>query len=162
MKNTLLAAAVIVVVVAGTYVNIIITFGPQLPANNNATGVDQDLLNASPIPPVEEIIRARLMPTEGDVPRSTFHTISEPPDIHVFQTQYKQGTQIVFNHKNHVEDFDLACIQCHHVEGCGKCHLKSESQQMQIASGKEALHDNCMGCHAEYGGPEGCDDCHTQ
>ena len=158
MKNTLLAAAVIVVVVVATYINIIVTFGPRVVDDRRAPAMQE----MSPIPPVGEIINARLLPTNGDTSNTTFHTISEPPDVYVFQTQYKQGTQIVFTHKDHVENFDLACIQCHHVESCGKCHLKSESQQMQVASGKEALHDNCMGCHAEYGGPEGCDDCHTQ
>lgn len=158
MKNTLLAAAVILVVVAATYINIIVTFGPRIAAVDQGPGTEE----TNPIPPVEDIIKARLMPTIRHASNTTFHTISEPPDVYVFQTQYKQGSQIVFGHKAHVEDFDLACIRCHHVEGCGKCHLKSESQQMQVASGKEALHDNCMGCHAEFGGPEGCDDCHTQ
>ena len=42
--------------------------------------------------------------------------IKQPPKIHVFQTQYKGGTQVVFNHQEHVEDFGLECIECHHVE----------------------------------------------
>ena len=92
-----------------------------------------------------------------------YHTISDPPDIKVFQTSYKEGTQILFNHKKHVEDYGLACIQCHHVENCSKCHLKNKSRNIEVEEGKIALHENCWRCHTELqSGPRECDECHKQ
>ncbi len=92
-----------------------------------------------------------------------YHTISDPPDIKVFQTSYKEGTQILFNHKKHVEDYGLACIQCHHVENCSKCHLKNKSRNIEVEEGKIALHENCWRCHSELqSGPRECDECHKQ
>jgi primosomal protein N' len=92
-----------------------------------------------------------------------YHTISAAPDVKVFQTSYKGGTQILFHHKRHSEDYALACIQCHHVENCSKCHLKNKNRTMEIQEGKIALHENCWRCHTEIkAGPRECDECHRQ
>jgi|GEM_PF-3946748 len=91
-----------------------------------------------------------------------YHTKGEPDDVYIFQTKYKKGTQIMFRHKYHIEDVGLQCVDCHHVESCTKCHLKNEPNTLVITEGKTALHKNCMGCHAEIGGPTQCDDCHQQ
>jgi hypothetical protein len=89
-----------------------------------------------------------------------YHTKGEPDDMYVFQTQYDKGTQIVFKHKFHIEDLGLQCVECHHVESCTKCHLKNETHTMHVTEGKIALHENCLGCHAEIGGPTDCNECH--
>ena len=92
-----------------------------------------------------------------------FHVIGAVPEVKVFQTDYNKGTQIVFNHKNHVEGYNLECIQCHHVENCNKCHLKNKGHKMEVEEGKVALHENCWKCHAELeAGPRKCDECHKQ
>jgi hypothetical protein len=91
-----------------------------------------------------------------------YHTKGEPEDIYVFQTQYNKGTQIVFRHKYHIDDIGLQCMDCHHVESCTKCHLKNETHTMHVTEGKIALHENCMGCHSEIGGPTDCNNCHHQ
>ncbi|MFQ6104258.1 MAG: cytochrome c3 family protein [Candidatus Glassbacteria bacterium] len=89
-----------------------------------------------------------------------YHTKGVPDSIYVFQTQYKKGTQIVFRHEKHIGDIGLQCVECHHVEACTKCHFKNETHTMHVTEGKIALHENCMGCHAEIGGPTDCDECH--
>jgi len=88
--------------------------------------------------------------------------IKEPPEKHVFQTQYKDGTQIVFNHEEHAEGYGLECIECHHVESCSHCHGKN-IQQIEVEESKVALHKNCLNCHRGMEvGPLQCDECHKQ
>ncbi len=91
-----------------------------------------------------------------------YHTKGKPNDFYVFQTKYNNGTQIEFHHKYHIEDIGLQCVECHHVESCTKCHLKNETHTMHVTEGKIALHENCMGCHQEIGGPTECDSCHKR
>ena len=79
------------------------------------------------------------------------------PKKHVFQTDYLGGTQIVFDHQMHVEDFGMECIECHHVEGCYHCH-KEEVRQVDVAEMKVAIHRNCFTCHEDMS----CVECHEQ
>ncbi|MDK9699522.1 MAG: cytochrome c family protein [bacterium] len=79
------------------------------------------------------------------------------PDEHVFQTKYLGGTQIVFNHKKHVDSYKLECINCHHVESCKHCHSK-EVKTMDISESKVALHENCFACHRNMS----CVECHKK
>lgn len=88
--------------------------------------------------------------------------INKPPKIHVFQTKYNEGTQIVFNHEEHSQTYGLECIECHHVESCDHCH-KKEIIQVDLEESKVALHKNCLRCHqALESGPRKCDDCHKR
>ncbi|MCB2199111.1 cytochrome c family protein [bacterium] len=82
---------------------------------------------------------------------------SEIPEKHVFQTQYLGGTQIVFDHQMHVDDFGMECIECHHVEGCAHCH-KEDVRQVDVAEAKVAIHRNCFACHEDMS----CVECHRQ
>ena len=88
--------------------------------------------------------------------------IKEPPEIHVFQTGYDEGTQVVFNHKVHTEDYGLECTECHHVESCGRCHQK-EVIQVEVEESKVALHKSCLNCHMGMDvGPQECSECHKR
>jgi hypothetical protein len=88
--------------------------------------------------------------------------IKTPPKIHVFQTDYKGGTQIVFNHEQHSQGYGLECIECHHVESCSHCHQK-KIIQVDLEEAKVALHKNCLNCHRGMEvGPRQCDECHKQ
>lgn len=82
---------------------------------------------------------------------------SEVPKMHVFQTQYKDGTQIVFDHALHSDELGIECIECHHVEGCSHCHRK-EVTQVDVQESKVAIHTNCFACHEDMS----CVDCHKQ
>lgn len=88
--------------------------------------------------------------------------IKQPPQIHVFQTKYNEGTQIVFNHRVHEEDYGLECIECHHVESCRHCH-KKEIINVEVEESKVALHKNCLNCHMGMDvGPQECNECHKR
>ncbi len=86
----------------------------------------------------------------------------QPPELHVFQTQYNEGTQVVFNHREHTDGYGLECIECHHVESCSHCHQK-EIIQVELVESKVALHKNCLNCHMGMDvGPQECDECHKR
>lgn len=88
--------------------------------------------------------------------------VKEPPKVRVFQTQYKGGTQIVFDHETHVDGYGLECIECHHVESCNHCHGKNVNM-VEVEESKVALHKSCLNCHHGMDvGPQKCDECHRQ
>ncbi len=97
---------------------------------------------------------------------------------------------VQFTHKKHVEEYKLACGECHHnekgealndlkagdkVQGCVACHDKAEKAPKDVKGDDKlkyhanALHDNCIGCHKEYNtknntkaAPTGCGNCHAK
>lgn len=111
------------------------------------------------VPPLESLLKER---QAEKTQKNVFHAKAAPPKVKIFQTSYKDGTQVTFNHEKHVEVHKLNCIECHHVERCSKCHLKTESKTMEVAKGKQAMHENCIGCHTETTGPQECQECHKQ
>jgi len=94
-----------------------------------------------------------------------------------------------FTHKAHIEDYQIACGDCHHdskgqplelkmgdpVQNCIACHSKP-SRKKKGVKGKEkldyhaeALHMNCIGCHKKYNkengtkaAPASCGKCHPK
>ncbi len=77
---------------------------------------------------------------------------------------------------------DKNCGRCHNnvkpstVTACHKCHspepfsadtLRAKELDVNLYHRdkpglKAAYHQNCLGCHAEVGGPTGCQDCHQR
>ncbi len=77
---------------------------------------------------------------------------------------------------------DENCGRCHHATetttgvACRSCHapepFSADALRAKEANSKlyhrdkpglkAAYHQNCLGCHAEVGGPTGCQDCHTR
>ena len=103
----------------------------------------------------------------------------------------KTYTPAKFTHQKHVEDYKIACQDCHHVykdgknvwkEGdhvqrCDDCHtfaktgkaLKDATPEEQKLSLYNAFHDNCRGCHTEHNkehdtkaAPVRCTECHER
>ncbi len=101
-------------------------------------------------------------------------------------SQHRMGI-ISFDHKAHVDEYDLGCGKCHHdennkplndlsydepVKGCAECHDKegrpSRDESMSDQQWKKeqlkyyygAIHENCTGCHKETKGPVKCMECH--
>ena len=85
--------------------------------------------------------------------------------------------------------YGLGCGKCHHdengepltdlrfedsVKGCFECHDKTGRPKRDPAMSPEewekeelkyyygAIHENCMGCHQEMGGPKTCTECHPR
>ncbi|MDZ7831383.1 MAG: cytochrome c3 family protein [Desulfobacterales bacterium] len=102
--------------------------------------------------------------------------------------QHRMGI-VEFDHKTHAEDYGIGCGDCHHdengepltdlkagdaVQSCYECHDKDgrprrdpsmspeewEKEQLNYYYG--AIHENCMGCHKEMGGPKTCTECHPR
>jgi len=102
--------------------------------------------------------------------------------------KHKKGI-VQFTHKAHIDDYQIACGECHHdsngkpltlkmgdpVQNCIACHAKP-SRKKRGVKGKavlefhaEALHNNCIGCHKAYNkengtkaAPAGCSKCHPK
>jgi hypothetical protein len=166
MRLFVLTAALMAFTVLASYALLIVMFGSSV---GDRTLAPESALSPSVkfVPPLEYLesrSRERTMSstaTGATTPTQGFHTKAAPPKVHVFQTAYRGGTQIVFDHEKHVKDLGLECIDCHHVERCGKCHL-SDNNVMTVTRGKQALHENCIVCHANTSGPQKCDECHRQ
>jgi hypothetical protein len=102
--------------------------------------------------------------------------------------KHKKGI-VQFTHKAHIDDYQIACGDCHHdskgkpltlkmgdpVQNCIACHSKPSRKEKGV-KGKavlefhaEALHQNCIGCHKAYNkengtkaAPAGCSKCHPK
>jgi primosomal protein N' len=158
MRKAILLAGILAFGVLMLFVGIIVSAGKTLPGN----GVERVAAAAEPrfVPPLERIVQERQ--SADAAKKEAYHTKAPPPKLKIFQTSYKEGTQVTFNHAKHVDVHKLNCIECHHVERCSKCHSKGETRTLEVVKGKQAMHENCIGCHAETSGPEQCLDCHKQ
>ena len=117
------------------------------------------------------------------------------PDTMKIETQgFKKHTKppVDFTHKKHIEDYKIACGECHHddkgkalanlkmgddVKKCSECHNKFEKDKKNkkdIMVLENAMHGNCIECHKEAnikaGDPKGrkgpapttCNACHKK
>jgi hypothetical protein len=102
--------------------------------------------------------------------------------------------RVLFDHKTHTsaQGYGLACTDCHHPhpegeeieavscsichppvpqdvkspEFCTDCHDVSEISDPEIMKRSDAYHEQCIGCHEQYGagpqsGSENCGQCHV-
>ncbi len=82
------------------------------------------------------------------------------PDVCTYPTWYAGGTTVTFDHAMHVDELELACSQCHHLELCDRCHLKQAIKTV-IRDSRGALHSACFRCHEQDPGEGSCADCHV-
>ncbi len=82
-----------------------------------------------------------------------------PPDGRTYETWFRGGTIVTFDHRLHSEYLGATCGDCHHLEPCDRCH-QSQAGETIVRSSRVALHDACFRCHAQEPGGEGCGDCH--
>ena len=107
-----------------------------------------------------------------------------PPDaIQIDNRGYekKHKEPVGFSHGTHIEEYQVACIQCHHeydegknnvwVKGdpvgkCADCHSPLDEEGILLNRLKTAYHKQCCICHMELnkqGGSapfENCEECH--
>ncbi|MCA9411633.1 MAG: cytochrome c3 family protein [Candidatus Omnitrophica bacterium] len=53
------------------------------------------------------------------------------------------GPIVTFHHKEHIERFGLACVDCHKKENCGRCH----DEAAKVEHVREDPHEDCSFCH---------------
>jgi hypothetical protein len=72
------------------------------------------------------------------------HPNIEAPDTWVYRIEdMDEGGVVTFHHREHVELFGLACVDCHKMESCGRCH-DAASRAPHV---REDPHEDCLGCH---------------
>ena len=98
---------------------------------------------------------------------------------------------VLFDHKIHTDDggYGLTCNECHHHPGeeeteaqqcwnchsvsgeleplkiyCNECHEPDEYEDSEVTARGDAFHQQCTGCHQEFGsgpGEKECKLCHV-
>jgi hypothetical protein len=80
--------------------------------------------------------------------------------------------KVMFDHSRHLAEsgYALGCQECHHTlaadeidqaGSCSECHNPEEGDE-SIPKRADAFHQQCIGCHQEYGGgPTECAQCHV-
>ncbi len=82
------------------------------------------------------------------------HPVITVPPKKVFETPYKAGPVVTFQHKEHVDLFGLKCVNCHHEENCGYCH--DLQRPVNTNKTQEQVHAICNDCHKA----DACSKCH--
>jgi hypothetical protein len=82
------------------------------------------------------------------------HPIITVPETKIYQTKYTKGPIVTFHHEEHIQLFDLRCVDCHKKENCGKCHYMGKHNVTE--AGHPSHHQPCFSCHEGYS----CDFCH--
>jgi hypothetical protein len=100
-------------------------------------------------------------PTSGDI-LGRMHPPIPAPASDYYSRRGASGDLVLFRHKDHVERFGLACIDCHHEPSCARCHAEANT-----ARAAECVHEHhrpCLTCHADEmdlaGGKDSCARCH--
>jgi hypothetical protein len=121
-------------------------------------------------------------------------TATDAPETITMDSKiFKKHTKglVEFSHKKHTEHKGVSCTECHHiykdgkniwkegdpVQKCDECHkgtgkIPKEIKKADIIKNfyKEALHENCKGCHKKMVDKKGdigkklnkCDGCHPK
>lgn len=79
--------------------------------------------------------------------------ITEPQKL-VYYTPYETGPMVTFYHKEHIELFNLKCVDCHQEENCAYCHDLQKPTSLKKTD--EEVHAVCSNCH----GTQKCSKCH--
>ncbi len=87
----------------------------------------------------------------------TKHPTITVPDKKVYHTNYANGPVVTFHHKDHVELFELKCVNCHSEQSCTRCHEVGEEPEPAMKTSKEH-HKPCITCHTM----KTCSICHAQ
>ncbi len=82
------------------------------------------------------------------------HPILHEPETEVYKTAYAKGPIVTFHHEEHIQLFDLKCVDCHKKESCSDCHELGKIKPTEKTFKEH--HQPCYSCH------EGaqCSHCH--
>jgi hypothetical protein len=79
------------------------------------------------------------------------HPLIEATDSYYYDTSYSKGAIVTFHHADHVDQFGLACVDCHTGDSCSRCHDQARVREKSISN-----KTSCTECHEE----RGCMFCH--
>ena len=105
--------------------------------------------------------KANQPPTAGDVVGRMRHPLAEP-GLKNYRPRFTpaDGGNVLFRHKEHVENFGIACAECHHRDSCSSCHDGrggiSGPKPMRRGETWAETHTPCINCHRE----DRCNHCH--
>lgn len=102
---------------------------------------------------------------------SVYHSPKEGPETVVINEMSDNYSGVVFSHRVHAEMSEMSsgCTGCHHynttgpVLNCRTCHNISRSRDdVSVPDLKAAYHRQCMTCHKQWKGENGCNTiCHN-
>lgn len=101
---------------------------------------------------------------------------------HEMHTEIADDCTVCHHHTVGMPSSNENCSKCHNTEtvpgkvACADCHALDPFSAEYLAANapgnghyhidkpglKAAYHLNCLNCHEEMGGPEGCEDCHER
>lgn len=103
---------------------------------------------------------------------SVYHSPKEGPESVLINEMSENYTGVVFSHRIHAEmsEMSTGCTGCHHynttgpVLSCRNCHEKNRTREdVSVPDLKAAYHRQCMTCHKEWRGENGCNTlCHER
>ncbi len=82
------------------------------------------------------------------------HPVIAVPAKKVYDTPYKIGPIVTFQHKEHIDLFGFRCVNCHRQENCGYCHDLQRTPGPRKS--QEQVHAICNDCHKQ----DACAKCH--
>jgi hypothetical protein len=87
-----------------------------------------------------------MSPTSDDI-LGRMHPPITKPSTEIYRAESTKGSTsvVIFRHWEHVQGFDLACVDCHHEDNCTRCH-KKEGAEERPRTVKEH-HRPCQFCH---------------
>lgn len=97
-----------------------------------------------------------------------YSAFSAPEPEEPVRIMYKgKAGKVLFDHKTHLNDYGLDCMDCHHnidddeTYSCSDCH-EQEMDEGDIMNKTDAMHAQCISCHRENdAGPVECASCHA-
>ena len=110
------------------------------------------------------------------------HLYSQARFDHEYHVEIADDCTRCHHHTVGIPPSDENCARCHSTENvlekvaCSDCHAVDPFSAEYLSSKesiddnyhidrpglKAAYHLNCLNCHIEMGGPEGCEDCHER
>ncbi len=85
-------------------------------------------------------------PTSDDILGRMHPPISQPTtEIYRAKTKGGEKSAVIFRHWEHVQGFDLKCVDCHHEDTCVRCHKKGNGEKAPPTVKEH--HKPCLRCH---------------
>jgi hypothetical protein len=77
------------------------------------------------------------------------HPPINQPKTEIYRAGSQQGAKssVIFRHWEHVNSFDLACVECHHEENCSRCHISQRDSEEEVTPTIREHHEPCIKCH---------------